>query len=82
MYKILFSRDRWETAIGTQEFRPDSHVYTWQIKLDKVDFKKNTWGVVVGVIPAGSGAADQAVGMTENPGWGLVAGTNQRVFGG
>ena len=57
--EITFSRAKWETAIGSEVFYPESGVYAWQIKLDRVDFKKNAWGVIVGVVPAGSGAADQ-----------------------
>ena len=79
--ELNFSRPRWETAIGSEVFYPETGVYAWRIKLDRVDFKKNRWGVVVGVVPSGSGAADQALGMVGNPGWGFVIGVNKRVTG-
>mmetsp|Transcript_10039 Transcript_10039/g.24723 ORF Transcript_10039/g.24723 Transcript_10039/m.24723 type:complete len:1765 (+) Transcript_10039:226-5520(+) len=73
----------WKTVLGDTVFYPRTGKYEWEITLCRLQLRSNTFGVVLGVVPAnfaakGSGA-NQPVGWKTVPGWSLVTGTGQKL---
>eukprot|EP00466_Bigelowiella_natans_P004688 jgi/Bigna1/134910/aug1.27_g9618 len=73
----------WRTLFGDTIFHPRSGAYEWEVLLTRLYLRSNTFGVVLGVVPAsytqtGSGS-NQPVGWKAVPGWSLVSGTGQKL---
>eukprot|EP00468_Gymnochlora_sp_CCMP2014_P008557 CAMPEP_0167746948 /NCGR_PEP_ID=MMETSP0110_2-20121227/3999_1 /TAXON_ID=629695 /ORGANISM="Gymnochlora sp., Strain CCMP2014" /LENGTH=1524 /DNA_ID=CAMNT_0007631775 /DNA_START=213 /DNA_END=4784 /DNA_ORIENTATION=+ len=67
----------WQTVRGDSMIKLNSGRHFWVVFLKKLRLDSNTFGIVVGAIPAqnqSQPAINQPIGWKTVPGWGLVAG--------
>jgi len=72
----------WKTVLGNKVFHPKTGVYAWEIVLNSLELRQNTFGVVLGVVPKeykNTQSANQPLGWKAVPGWSLVTGTGERL---
>eukprot|EP00954_Amorphochlora_amoebiformis_P008563 665200-Amorphochlora_amoeboformis.AAC.1 len=77
--RIWLSFGAWQTVEGDIVLSPGSGRHYWELTFPKLSVSKNTFAIVVGIVPDApyTKRVNQPIGWAKVDGWGFVVGTGQ-----